>query len=312
MTRTSGASADGARGDDAARVVLVTGAGKGLGRAFARQAAADGARVVVNNRIRPGASDSAARTVQEITDAGGTAVAETSDVEADGAAEAMVARAIEAYGRLDAVIFNAGISGDAARFSEMPASEFRRVLEINFFANIAITQAARAHLEASAAGRMVYVSSSAGLYGVRGRTPYAASKGALTAFALTLADELKRTNVGVNVLVPYAATRMTASVEAPDIGVSLEPQRVAPVASWLASADCPVTGEIWVTGAGYVRRARMEESIGAAAPDLSPSADWIGAAYDQISDMSDGKGFSGAEASFADIVMQLKRAQENA
>lgn len=282
---------------DRGRVVLVTGAGKGLGAAFALACAARGMKLVVNNRVRPGQPDSAAATVAAIRAAGGDAVADRHAVETCGAAAAMVAAAISAFGRLDAVILNAGISGDAAKVAALDPAELRRVMDINFFAAAALAQAALPHLLASEAGRLVFISSSAGLHGVRGRSPYAASKAAVNGFALTLADEVRRTSLRVNVLCPYAATAMTAGEEAAG-DPRLTPANAASLAQHLVSRDCTRHGQIYLAGAGYARRARMVESAGAAIGDLAA-----------VEVMDDPREFIGAEAGFADFIACATRAR---
>lgn len=281
---------------DRGRVVLVTGAGKGLGAAFAIACARRGMKVLVNNRVRPGQPDSAAATVAAIHTAGGEAVADSHAVEAPGAAAAMVTAARAAFGRLDAVILNAGISGPAAKIDALDPAELRRVIEINFFAAAALAQAALPHLLASDAGRMVFVSSSAGLHGVRGRAPYAASKAALNGFALTLADEVRRTSLKVNVLCPFAATAMTEGEGAAG-DLRLAPANAAALAVHLASRCCERHGQIYLTGAGYVRRARMVETLGAPVGDL--------AAAETMDDLRE---FTGAEAGFADFFACATRA----
>ncbi|MCX7358498.1 MAG: SDR family NAD(P)-dependent oxidoreductase [Alphaproteobacteria bacterium] len=283
----------------APRVVVITGAGKGLGRAFALHAAANGARVLVNNRKRDGELSSADAVVAEIKTAGGEAIADYHDVRDDGAAQALAGAALNEWGRLDAIVLNAGVNGPAARFGGQASEGFRDVLETNFFANLAILHAVLPHVSASGAGRVVLVASSAGLYGVRGRAPYAASKGALIGLGLTLAHELHRDGVGVNVLAPYATTQMTAGAMAAQdgIGERMTPESVAPLATWLTSAQCDATGEIWVAGGGYVRRARMMEGDGAAFAALGD----VAAALEAGRPMHNAMGFAGAEASFADF-----------
>ncbi len=287
------------------RVVLITGAGKGLGRAFALHAASTGARVVVNNRRRDGEPSSADAVVAEIKAAGGDAIADYHDVRDAGAAEALIAAALKAWGRLDAIVLNAGVNGPAARFVNQTEGAFRDVIETNFFANLGILQAALPHVIASGAGRVVLVASSAGLYGVRGRAPYAVSKGALIGLGLTLSHELRRDGVGVNVLAPYAATQMTADTMSaqPDIGARMTPESVAPLATWLASAECDANGEIWVAGGGYVRRARMMEGDGAAFAGLGE----VPAALEAGRPMLGATGFAGAEASFVDFAAKGSR-----
>jgi len=288
--------------DGAGRVAIVTGAGKGLGRAFAEALAASGVKVVVNNRRRVGEPSSADEVVEAIRAAGGEAVAEYSDVRDAIAPNALVARALETWGRLDALVLNAGVNGPAAKVEALDGSALREVMEINFFANVALVQAGLPHLQAAGNGRLLFVASSAGLYGVRGRAPYAASKGALIALALTMAHELRRAGVGVNVLTPYAATQMTPEALNTAVGAMLTPEAAAPMAVWLTSPSCRATGEIWVAGGGWFRRAQIEENPGAGVgPGRVAAVRWIEANLDRLSDMSEARGYFGAEAAFADL-----------
>lgn len=273
------------------RVALITGAGKGLGAAFARALAADGMAAMVNNRQREGASDSAAAVVGDIIAAGGVAAANRHDVTASDAAPAMVADTIAAFGRLDVLVLNAGITGPIAKVGALDEATLRGVMETNFFANAALVSAALPHLRGRAGARIVFVSSTAGLHGLKGRPAYAASKGALNGYALSLADELRRDGIGVNVLMPYAATPMTAGT-ADGMATLLAPEAVCPALLWLAGADCCVTGEIWVAGGGQFRRAAAVETGGVALGDAV--------------DFGAGRMFRGAEAAFADLLREVR------
>ncbi|TNE66155.1 MAG: SDR family NAD(P)-dependent oxidoreductase [Alphaproteobacteria bacterium] len=293
---------------DMRRSIVVTGAGKGLGRAFALDLAARGNRVTVNNRTHAGVPSTAESVVSEIVSAGGEAVADHSDMLSPDVGETLVASADRAFGAIDGLILNAGITGPAAKVADSVMTDLRSVFETNFFSAAAIAMRALPYLKASPAGRLLFVASTAGLYGVRGRAPYAASKGAMVAYALTLAAELKRDGIGVNILVPYAETQMTTGLG--DSGPDMNPDFVAPVASWLMSSDCTATGQIWVAGGGYVRRARMEEGIGAALPaDGQDPVAWLAANAATAGDMADGTGFPGAEAAFMDLVTRLQAAR---
>ncbi len=286
------------------RAVIVTGAGKGLGAAFAQAIASEGSAVLVNNRLRKGQPDSAGAIADSIRASGGRAIANYQDVAAPGAAQALVTAALEAFGRIDAVVFNAGIVGPAAKLPDMDLAALRDVLNTNFLAQVALAQAALPHLLQSPAGRMVFVSSSAGLHGVRGRVPYAASKGALNAMALTIADELKRTPVRVNILSPYASTPMTAQDGVAD-DPRLAPERAAGIAAYLASDACSVNGQIFLAGGRRYRRARMMEGRGASAPDNSSG--WVADHLDRIAAMDDAREFTGAEAAFADLYASIEQ-----
>lgn len=289
--------------DDATRrVILVTGAGKGIGRAIAERLARNQARVVVNNRVRDG-DDPAATAVAAIVAQDGEAVADIHDITAPDAAEEMVRCAIETWGRLDGVVLNAGVAGPAQRFPATSEQTFRDVFETNFFANVRLAHAAMPHLMQAQAGRLLAIASSAGLYGVFGRSPYAASKGALVAWTLSLAQEAARERLRVNVLAPYAATQMTHDAMKPNPALMqrLTPERTAPMAAWLMSPSCTATGQIWIAGGGALRRASMMEAPGERAPDVGAEA-WIGMNAARLQDMRGAKDFAGAEAAFADFL----------
>lgn len=242
-----------------ARTAVVTGAGGGLGAAFARALAARGERVLVNNRSHADRPSSAHAVAEAITAAGGVAMAETSAVDAGGAAEAIVGAALDAFGGIDTLVLNAGISGPAAKLPGQAMADWRSVMEINLFANVALVSAALPHLLASPAGRIVFVSSSAGLHGVRGRAPYSASKGALNAFAMALAAEQARGSLRVNVLSPYADTAMTRTTDAAG-DPRLSPEKVVPALLALTDPACMANGRIVIAGAGSARLAAAMES----------------------------------------------------
>lgn len=286
-----------------ARVALVTGAGKGLGAAFARALGDDGLAVVVNNRRRAGAEDSAGAVVAGMVAAGQRAVADLHDVTDAGAAEAIVAGAVAAFGGLDVLVLNAGITGPVGKVGALEERTLRDVVETNFFANAALVTAALPHLRGRAGARIVFVSSTAGLHGLKGRAAYAASKGALNGYALSLADELRRDAIGVNVLMPYAATPMTAGV-AEGVAAVLTPEACCPALVWLARAACAETGGIWVAGAGRFRRAMAVESRGLG--HAGATADWLAGAAGAVGVMDGARGYTGAEVAFADLFADAK------
>ena len=240
------------------RVVVVTGAGRGIGRAHALALAAHGARVVVND-LGGGADGSGASAgpaddvVAEIRAAGGEAVASHHDVVA-GAAD-IVTSALDAYGELHAVVNNAGIlrSGLLLRTT---VDDWRAVFEVHLIGTMALTQAAAAHWRGEAKagrpvdGRIVNTSSSAGLYGFVGEPAYSAAKAGVAGFTLTMAAELERYGVTVNAIAPAAATRLTAwAGDSP----SLAPELVSPLVVWLCSeASSGVTGHVFEVGGGQV------------------------------------------------------------
>lgn len=272
------------------RVAIVTGAGNGLGAAFATAIAADGAAVVVNNRRHADRPFSAQATADAITAGGGVAITDAHPVDAPDSPAQIIATAIDTWSRLDVLVLNAGISGPAVRIGDGD-TDLAQVMAINFFANAALVEAALPALRTSPAGRIVFVSSTGGLHGVRGRSAYAASKGALNGYALSLADELKRTPIRVNVIAPYAQTNMTAQ-PGREADPRMGPDGAAAMCAWLASGACDRSGEIWVAGGGHVRAARSMES--ATAP-FDPATLAATAAMPQP------RFYPGGEAAFADF-----------
>lgn len=254
------------------RVVIVTGAGKGLGRAYALDLAARGASVVVNNRWSDrGQPSSAEAVVSEILDAGGRAVASFDSAEDPDSGARLVEQAVETFGRLDGMISNAGVP-ETLRLHRQTREGFRRIFDINFFGALHLVQAAWPVLSDAPAGRIVVSTSSAGLHGGDGMAAYASSKAALIGLVRGLAFEGRGRNVMVNAIAPYALTAMTEPFVSPEQARRMDPAAVAPLVSWLVSEACDVTGQVLVAGGGRVRAATavegppasLEGSIGAA------------------------------------------------
>jgi NAD(P)-dependent dehydrogenase (short-subunit alcohol dehydrogenase family) len=240
------------------RVVVVTGAGRGIGRAHAIALAAHGARVVVNDvgveADGTGPSPAPAdEVVAAVRRAGGEAVASHDDVVAD--ARSIVATALDAFGRLDAVVNNAGILRSGLLLRTAP-EDWRAVFDVHLVGTLAVTQAAAEHWRGEAkAGRepdarVVNTTSSAGLFGFVGEPAYSAAKAGVVGFTLTAAAELARYGVRVNAIAPAAATRLTAwAGEQP----AMAPELVAPLVVWLCSpAAAGVTGRVFEVGAGVI------------------------------------------------------------
>ena len=285
---------------DANRVVLVTGAGNGLGAAFATAWARRGASVIANNRHHGDGQPSAESLALRLRAEGADVDADLNAVDAPGAAQRIIADLLARHGRLDALVLNAGITGAAVKIPDMDETALHEVMAINFFACAELVRAALPLISASPAGRILFISSTGGLYGVRGRSAYAASKGAVNGYALSLAAEQRRAGIGVNVLCPYAATAMTAASNT-EADPRLSPDGAAAAAVWLTSSVCQATGQIWVAGAGRVRRAMaMEgESIGDA---VTP--EWLAANTGEV-EMTGAQGFASGEAAFADFYKSL-------
>ncbi|HEY5712824.1 MAG TPA: SDR family NAD(P)-dependent oxidoreductase [Allosphingosinicella sp.] len=256
------------------RVAIVTGAGGGLGRAYAIELARRGARVVVNDlgaaRDGTGHSDAALEVVAEIEAAGGTAMSDGGNVTDAGQMAAMVARAKEAWGGVHVLINNAGILRDKS-FAKMPIEDFRAVVDVHLIGSANATHAVWKLMQEQNYGRILMTASSTGLYGNFGQSNYAAAKLGLAGFARTLALEGARNNVKVNTIAPTAATRMTEDIFPPELLERFSPELVAPVALFLVSENAP-TGVILGAGAGVVQAANITLTRGVALDEATPEA----------------------------------------
>jgi NAD(P)-dependent dehydrogenase (short-subunit alcohol dehydrogenase family) len=253
------------------RVAVITGAGGGLGRAHALHLAAEGARVVVNDRgadTDGTGSDSAAAeaVVEEIRAAGGTAIANDDDVADWDGGRRIVDAAVDAFGRLDVLVNNAGVLRDRA-LATMEEDDWDAVVRVHLKGHFVPTRWAAAHWrERHKAGEdvqasIVHTSSTSGLLGNPGQTNYGAAKAGVAGFSLIAAQELARYGVRSNCIVPAARTRLTESVpglgdlvQAPRDGFDVwDPANVSPVVAYLATASCPFNGATFYVQGGTVR-----------------------------------------------------------
>jgi NAD(P)-dependent dehydrogenase (short-subunit alcohol dehydrogenase family) len=252
--------------DFSGRVAIVTGAGGGLGRLHALALAARGAKVVVNDlggsRDGSGASASAAQAVvDEIRAAGGQAIANAASVTDFDAVQAMVQQAVDAWGRVDVLVNNAGILRDKT-FAKMDLADFRLVLDVHLMGAVHCTKAVWPLMMAQKYGRIVMTTSSTGLYGNFGQSNYGAAKLALVGLMQTLALEGAKHDIRVNCLAPTAATRMTEGLMPEAVLQALQPQAVVPAMLVLAGAQAP-TRTILCAGAGSFEAAHITMTQGA-------------------------------------------------
>jgi NAD(P)-dependent dehydrogenase (short-subunit alcohol dehydrogenase family) len=239
--------------DFAGQVAIVTGAGRGLGRLYAQELARRGARVVVNDLggstmavgADPGVADS---VVEEIRAAGGAAVANAASVETPEGAAAIVQCALDAYGRIDAVVSNAGIYRQVP-FAELSVDEWRRMLAVHLDGGFYLAQGAFRVMQAQGYGRFVFIASSVGAFGSVNAAHYGAAKGGVIALANSVALEGEPHGIRANSVLPTGTTRiLEESVQgvgdAPGFRAyldAIDPEKVVPIVAYLASRDCAVT-----------------------------------------------------------------------
>jgi NAD(P)-dependent dehydrogenase (short-subunit alcohol dehydrogenase family) len=270
----------------AGRVAIVTGAGGGLGRAYALELARRGARVVVNDlggaRDGTGASDAAAQVVEEIRAAGGEAMANGGSVTEYEQMAEMVARAQEAWGGVHVLINNAGILRDKS-FAKMDPADFDLVVKVHLIGSANATKACWDLMREQNYGRILMTASSTGLFGNFGQANYGAAKLGLAGLTKTLYLEGAKSDIRVNTLAPVAATRMTEDIFPAEMLPLFNPENVVPAALYLVSEVAP-TNMIIGAGAGVYQAAFVTLTPGVALAEGDRTVEGVAAAFDRIID----------------------------
>jgi NAD(P)-dependent dehydrogenase (short-subunit alcohol dehydrogenase family) len=276
-------------------VAIVTGAGKGIGRAYAETLAARGAKVIVNNRRHAGEESAAAdRVVEAIRAAGGEACANYDAVDAIGAGERMVAQALDTYGDLHILMCNAGISHRGV-LHKQTEQQMRETIEINVIGSLEPVRAAMPHMRKQGYGRILLTTSGAGLSGSIGYAAYGASKAAMLGLAASATLEAERAGVRINVISPAALTDMTRwmlDMEGldPSAGAASMPiQPVAEVAAYMVSREFDGRAEVWNVAGGSVNVTRLLASQGIKLDAAELTAERVAELKEQIRDMADGR-----------------------
>jgi NAD(P)-dependent dehydrogenase (short-subunit alcohol dehydrogenase family) len=240
------------------KVAVITGAGGGLGREHALLLADRGAQVVVNDlggSVQGGDEGNlgpAETVAKEINDAGGVAVADGNSVSTPEGGEGIIQTAVDAFGRVDIVINNAGILRDKT-FHNMTPEFLDPVLDVHLRGAFFVTKPAWLKMREQGYGRIVNTSSNSGILGNFGQSNYGAAKMGLVGFTRVLAAEGAKYNIKVNALAPVARTRMTEELLGP-LADKLDPKLVSPIVAWLVHEDCPVSGEIYSAAGGRIAR----------------------------------------------------------
>jgi NAD(P)-dependent dehydrogenase (short-subunit alcohol dehydrogenase family) len=267
------------------RVAIVTGAGRGVGRAHARLLASRGAQVVVadlgGQLDGTGSSSSPAdEVVKEIQTEGGTAVSCVASVATDDGATTIVGTALEAFGRLDVVVNNAGIS-QPDWFDDLTLNRFMQMIEVHYMGTVNVTMAAWPHLRDSGFGRIVNTCSEAAFGMVPKNTSYGGAKGGVFGFTRSLALDARRHGILVNAIAPRAKTRLSDPkvlshvYDVPEETFSevmdtFVPDLVAPAVAYLAHESCQLNGEVLVAGGGQVLRMAIVQTGGITSSNLTP------------------------------------------
>jgi len=271
------------------RVIVVTGAGGGLGREYALTLAGEGASVVVNDlggaRDGTGAGHNMAdEVVNEIKDAGGRAVANYDSVAESEGAENIIKTALDEFGKVDGVVSNAGILRDGT-FHKMSFESWDAVLKVHLYGGYNVIRAAWPHFREQSYGRVVVATSTSGLFGNFGQTNYGAAKLGLVGLINTLALEGAKYNIHANALAPIAATRMTQDIMPPEVLEKLTPEYVAPVVGYLCTEECADNGSIFIVGGGKVQRTALFQNEGANF-EKPPTVQDVAAHWSEITDLS--------------------------
>jgi NAD(P)-dependent dehydrogenase (short-subunit alcohol dehydrogenase family) len=268
------------------RVVIITGAGGGLGKTYALDMARRGAKVVVNDlggrADGTGAGQSMAdQTVKEIRDAGGMAVANYDSVSTPEGGEAIVKAAVDAFGTVDVVVNNAGILRDKT-FAKLEPQDLAAVLDVHLKGAFYVSQPAFRIMKDKAYGRFVFTSSAAGIFGNFGQTNYGAAKMGLVGLMHVLSVEGGKYNIKCNAIAPTAKTRMTEELLGPLADLVL-PETVTPLVTYLCSESCDLTHQIFSCGGGRFARIFVGLTPGWTAPKgASVTAEDVLAHIDEI------------------------------
>ena len=295
------------------RVAIITGAGGGLGRIYALELAKRGAKIVVNDLggsrdgSGSGSTSAADKVVDEIKALGGEAIANYDNVATPEGGERIVQSAIDAFGRLDILINNAGILRDKS-FAKMTPENWHAVLDVHLNGAYNVTRPAFQVMKDNGYGRIIMTTSAAGLYGNFGQTNYSAAKLGLVGMMNTLKLEGQKYNIKVNTIAPLAASRLTEDIMPPEIFDKMKPEFVSPMVLYLASEQCQESGAVFNAGMGYYNRAAFMTGPGMQMGDVNnyPTPEQIKDNWDKINTLENAQELTDANAAVITLVSPPK------
>ncbi|MGD9119965.1 MAG: SDR family NAD(P)-dependent oxidoreductase [Desulfobacterales bacterium] len=296
------------------RVAIVTGAGAGLGRVYALELAKRGARVVVNDLggardgSGKGSKNAADQVVAEIRAMGGEAVANYDSVASVEGGENIVRTALDAFDTVDILINNAGILRDKT-FLKMEPQNWQAVLDVHLNGAYHVSRPAFGVMKEKGYGRILLTTSAAGLYGNFGQSNYTAAKMGLVGLMNTLKLEGEKYGIKVNTIAPVAASRLTADILPPDFIDKLKPELVAPLALYLVSEQCPVSGNVYNAGMGNFNRAAMVTGPGAQVSDGEKifAPEQLIEKWEKLTDLTDAQEYWNATEQIGDVLQALEK-----
>ena len=294
------------------KVVVVTGAGRGIGRAIAELCAAQGAKVVVNDLggSADGEGSGDAHPAEEVVDAirkaGGQAVANFDSVADAGPAANIIKTAIDSFGRIDCVINNAGILRDRS-FGKMSDAEWNAVIAVHLTGSANCARSVWNQMKEQGYGRILMTTSTSGIYGNFGQANYGAAKMGVIGMMNTLCIEGMKSNIRINCLAPTAATRMTEDIMTEEMLAALDPKHVTPAAVYLVSRDAP-NRTVMFAGGGTFSKLEIRESKGVFISEDERNADSVAARFEAISDMSAPDHFTNGNEHIAKVLTNTQKA----
>ncbi len=301
------------------QVAIVTGAGAGLGRVYALELAKRGARVVVNDLggardgSGKGSKAPAEKVVDEIKASGGEAVANYDNVATVKGGKNIIKTALDTFGTVDILINNAGILRDKT-FLKMEPENWQVVLDVHLNGAYNVSRPAFGVMKAKGYGRILMTTSAAGLYGNFGQTNYSAAKMGLVGLMNTLKLEGEKYNIKVNTIAPVATSRLTEDILPPDFIDKLEPELVAPMALYLVSQQCPVSGNIYNVGMGCFNRAAIVTGPGIVVGDGReiPDPEQLLAQWENLTSLKGAKEYWNATEQVGDVLQAFTKPLEEA